>query len=131
MSTSTISAAKFAELCRERDSVELIDVRTPAAYRESHLEIARNVPLDRLAPATLMRARSGAGSALYVICESGGRGRQACEKFLKAGFTNVVNVEGGITACLQAGLPVVRGKKSISLERQVRIAAGVLVLLAI
>ena len=32
-------------------------------------------------------------------------------------------------ACVESGLPVVRGKKAISLERQVRIAAGLLVLL--
>ena len=38
-------------------------------------------------------------------------------------------VEGGTLACAEAGLPVVRGKKAISLERQVRIAAGALVLL--
>ena len=61
---------------------------------------------------------------LYVICRSGSRGRQACEKFLAAGCTNVVNVEGGTQAWAAAGLPVVRGKKTVSLERQVRIAAG-------
>jgi len=131
MSTSTISPAKFAELCLERDNVELIDVRTPAEFRESHLEIARNVPLDRLDPANSMWSRNGADKPLYFICKSGGRGRQACEKFRKAGFTNVLNVEGGMAACLEAGLPVVRGKKTISLERQVRIAAGSLVLLGI
>jgi hypothetical protein len=32
-------------------------------------------------------------------------------------------------ACVEVGLPVVRGKKTISLERQVRIAAGLLVLI--
>ena len=80
----------------------------------------------------LMQARNGSGSEpLYVICKSGGRSQQACEKFIKAGFTNVVNVEGGTTACIEAGLPVVRGKKAISLERQVRIAAGSLVLLGV
>ena len=41
----------------------------------------------------------------------------------------MVNVEGGTLACVDAGLPVVRGKKAVSLERQVRIAAGSLVLL--
>jgi hypothetical protein len=41
----------------------------------------------------------------------------------------VVNVEGGTQAWAQAALPVVRGKKAISLERQVRIAAGSLVLI--
>ena len=44
-------------------------------------------------------------------------------------FSNVVNVEGGTLAWEKAGLPVVPGKKAISLERQVRIAAGLLVLL--
>jgi hypothetical protein len=39
----------------------------------------------------------------------------------------VVNVEGGTQAWDQAGLPVIRGEKTISLERQVRIAAGLLV----
>jgi hypothetical protein len=52
-----------------------------------------------------------------------------CEKFLKAGFSNVVNVEGGTTAWVETGLPVVRGKKGISLEIRVRIVAGSFVLL--
>jgi rhodanese-related sulfurtransferase len=39
-----------------------------------------------------------------------------------------VNVEGGTLAWEAAGLPVVRGQKVISLERQVRIVAGFLVL---
>src|SRR5262249_51819495 len=60
---------------------------------------------------------------------SGGRGKQACEKFLAAGFANIVNIEGGTLACVECGLQVVRGKKMMSLERQVRIAAGLLVLL--
>jgi rhodanese-related sulfurtransferase len=48
---------------------------------------------------------------------------------LASGYANLVNVEGGTLAWEQAGLPVVRGKEAISLERQVRIAAGSLVLL--
>ena len=55
--------------------------------------------------------------------------RFCCRKFVDAGFENVVNVDGGTQAWAEAGLPVVRGKKAISLERQVRIAAGFLVLL--
>jgi rhodanese-related sulfurtransferase len=86
--------------------------------------------LDQLDAAALMQARNGSSNEpLYVICRSGSRGQKACEKFLKAGFSNVVNIEGGTMACVEAGLPVVRGKKAISLERQVRIAAGSLVLL--
>ena len=59
---------------------------------------------------------------VYLICQGGGRGQKACEQLCAAGFTNVFNVEGGTAACVAAGLPVVRGKKSVSLERQVRMA---------
>ncbi|MGO9110167.1 MAG: rhodanese-like domain-containing protein [Thermoguttaceae bacterium] len=132
MSVAAVSPAKLAELIREGRKIELIDVRTPVEFREVHLEIARNVPLDQLDPKVLMQTRNGLSSEpLYVICKSGGRSQQACEKFVKAGVTQVVNVEGGTMACIAAGLPVVRGKKAISLERQVRIVAGSLVLLGV
>lgn len=135
MSTSmlakrTLSAREFAEICATGKQVDLIDVRTPVEFREVHLANARNVPLDQLDPAALMQARTGSGDEpLYVICRSGSRGQQACERFQRAGFANVVNIEGGTLACLETRLPIVRGKKAISLERQVRIAAGSLVLL--
>lgn len=132
MTINAINPQAFAKLCNAGKQIDLIDVRTPVEYREVHVEIARNVPLDQLDAAALMQARSGSpNEPLYVICRSGGRGQQACDKFLNAGFTNVVNIEGGTEACVEAGLPVVRGKKAVSLERQVRIAAGSLVLLGV
>lgn len=131
MTVTTISPGQLADLCKS-GKIDLIDVRTPVEFREVHVQLARNLPLDRLDPQAVMQARNGnKDEPLYLICRSGSRGRQACEKFLAAGFTNVVNVEGGTLACVEAGLPVVRGKKAISLERQVRIAAGSLVLLGV
>lgn len=122
----TISPKQLHDLVASGKSIDLIDVRTPVEYREVHVSFARNVPLDQLKPHEVTANRNG--DPLYVICRSGGRGKQACEKIAAAGFSNVVNVEGGTQAWDQAGLPVVRGKKSMSLERQVRIAAGSLVL---
>lgn len=110
-------------------AVELIDVRTPVEFREVHVSFARSVPLDQLDAAEVAAGRNGSSQPLYVICRSGSRGKQACEKLASAGFTNVINVEGGTQAWDQAGLPVVRGQQSMSLERQVRIAAGTLVLI--
>jgi rhodanese-related sulfurtransferase len=130
MSVSTITPHQLAELCKGNGRLDLIDVRTPVEFREVHVEAARNMPLDQLDPAALMESRHGSKEEpVYLICRSGSRGRQACEKFLAAGITNVINVEGGTLACVESGLLVVRGKKTISLERQVRIAAGLLVLL--
>jgi rhodanese-related sulfurtransferase len=126
--SSSITAAEFRNLVSSGHRVELIDVRTPVEFQEVHLQIARNEPLDRLDPKAIQSARKGSTSEpLYVICRSGARGKQACEKLLAAGLTNVVNIEGGTTACIEAGVSVVRGKKAMSLERQVRIAAGTMV----
>ena len=132
MPIQTISPQKLHEL-RRNGSVDLIDVRTPAEYGEMHAEGARLAPLDRLDPQRVMAERSARPEEpCYVICRSGSRGAKACEAFQAAGHLNVVNVEGGTMAWEQAGLPVVRGdRKVISLERQVRIAAGALVLLGL
>ena len=79
--------AELAELCKSGKKIDLIDVRTPVEFREVHVEIARNVPLDQLDPAAVMQARNGsADEPLYVICRSGSRGQQACEKFLGRGL---------------------------------------------
>ncbi len=130
MSIQTISPHELWKKRNEGTSVDLIDVRTPVEYREVHVEFARNVPLDQLDPLAVIQSRNGTkNEPLYIVCRTGSRGEKACDKFEQAGYANVVNVEGGTLACEQAGLPLVRGKKTISLERQVRIAAGTLVLL--
>ena len=128
MSFATISPNELLDLTQAGKQIDLIDVRTPVEFREVHVTFARNLPLDRLDPAAIAAERNGAERPLYVICRSGNRGKQACEKLLASGCCNIVNVEGGTQACEQAGLPVVRGKKAVSLERQVRIVAGAMVL---
>ena len=129
MTVKTITPQDLQEQLRAGRPIDLIDVRTPVEFREVHAEFARNVPLDRLDPHALMKARNGSEQPLYVICRTGNRADQACRKLDAAGYGNIVTVAGGTIGWEQAGLPVVRGKKAISLERQVRIAAGFLVLL--
>jgi rhodanese-related sulfurtransferase len=128
MGIAVISPKQLNERVLAGERVDLVDVRTPAEFREVHVAIARNAPLESLDVGAVLAGHQS-DSSLYVICRSGSRGRQACEKMLAAGCTNVVNVEGGTLAWEQSGLPVVRGQKTISLERQVRIAAGFLALL--
>lgn len=111
-------------------NVNLIDVRMPTEYREVHAKPAKNFPLDSLDPKAITTECNGnSDQPIYVICKSGGRSSKAVQKFLDAGIENVVNVDGGTNAWVTAGLPVARGKKAISLDRQVRILAGFLALL--
>ena len=130
MAARTVSPAEVGRLKTEGKPVQLVDVRTPAEYAEVHAEGAELVPLDRLDPAAVMAARSGSGDEpVYVLCRSGSRAAKAVERFRAAGFPNVLSVEGGTQAWELAGLPVVRGTANdISLERQVRAGAGLLVL---
>ena len=123
---ATISPATLADLRRKGAALTVIDVRTPAEFGEVHVDGAHNIPLDRL-DARDIATLGGGGGPLYFVCKSGTRSRMACEKLLAAGLTDVVSIEGGTTACEAAGMPLVRGRKVMSLERQVRIAAGSLV----
>lgn len=132
MTVATIAPTPSLAQQRAEGSCLLIDVRTPAEFLEVHAVGAELMPLDRLDPALVREKLQGqVDRPCYVICKSGSRARQACEKLQAAGLTSVVSVDGGTEAWVAAGLPVVRGKRVMSLERQVRIAAGALVLLGV
>lgn len=122
---ATISPTALADLHRKGERVTLIDVRTPAEFGEVHVDFAHNIPLDRLEPQAV-KAVAGDGP-VYFVCKSGTRSQKACEKLRAAGLEDVVSVDGGTVACEAAGVPVIRGRKVMSLERQVRIAAGALI----
>ena len=108
-------------------SLTLIDVRTPAEHGAVHIAGSRLMPLDRLDPAAV---KAAAGPCV-LICQSGKRSQLAYDKLTAAGCQNLSVLEGGIAAWESAGLSVNRGAKAISLERQVRIAAGSLVLVGV
>jgi len=120
----------LASLINGSQTIELIDVRTPAEYRDCHIASARNIPLDFLDPKAVIKSRKLPLKApLYIICQSGTRSLKACEQFHALGFTHIVNIEGGTRAWIDKGLPVIHVQKSVSIERQVRIVAGSLVLI--
>lgn len=127
MSVTTITPQQLYKVIESGQGIDLIDVRSPAEYREVHISYAHNQPLDRLDVDQLVSRYTNRQEPLYVVCHSGTRAGQACEKLVREGLVNVVSVEGGTKAWDAAGLPVVRGKGMISLQRQVQIAAGLLV----
>ena len=107
----------------------LIDVRTPVEFAQAHAPDATLLPLSDLDGKVV--SQLSAGKPIYVMCQSGNRAKRAAEKIEKAGIDSVSVIEGGMNAWEAAGLPVQRGRTTLSLERQVRIAAGTLVLLGV
>lgn len=124
-----IRMVSSTEVSNSRETTLLLDVRTPAEFDDAHIEGAVLHPLGDLDVATVQGLVAGKKRCV-VICRSGNRARQAAER-LADKVMNLAVLDGGVGAWESAGLPLVRGKKSISLERQVRIAAGAMVLLGV
>ncbi len=110
----------------------LIDVREPDEHARERIPGARLLPLSRFDPARLPREP---GKATVFQCRSGNRSRQAAERTAAAarpGGGAIYNLEGGLLAWKEAGLPVKGTPKApLPILQQVQIAAGSLVLLGL
>ena len=126
MSIDTANAAELTNLIAQGHTV--IDVRTPSEYRAEHVTGAELVPLDTLNPADFC-LQCEPGFPVYIICQGGKRAQIAAEKLAAAGHQNLYVIEGGTNAAKAAGVDIEYGQGAISIERQVRIAAGFLVLI--
>ena len=120
-----VGAQELAELLRARPDVRLLDVRTPGEYESVHIRGAYNVPLDRLGEHGA-EIRAAVAEPVVLVCQSGQRARKAEEALRGAGMPNLHVLDGGVSGWLAAGLPVMRGATRLTMERQVRIAAGAL-----
>lgn len=98
----------------------VVDVRTPAEFHSTHLDPSVLLPLDQIGR---RRGELPRDRELVLVCRTGARARLAAEELsdLRARV-----LEGGLTAWQEAGHPVVVGRAHLSLERQVRVAAGAL-----
>ena len=116
-------------------SPALVDVRTTAEYRAGHIPGALHIPGDELALATVEKrlGKSGPGKdeVLYITCHAGQRAARAAATLQQYGLTNIALVEGGTQRWQQAGLPLRRCGSAISLERQVQITIGSLLILKV
>ena len=92
------------EACeRRRRGAKLIDVRSVEEFRRGHPKGAVNITPQRLETATAGYRRD---TQILVICQSGHRSAAATRRLSALGFTEAVNVRGGLNAWRRAGLPV-------------------------
>jgi rhodanese-related sulfurtransferase len=81
----------------------VVDVRSTPEWKTGHLANSMHAPLGRLVAAMADKARS---SPLILLCESGSRSAIGASLLAASGFTDVANLDGGITAWRRDGLPV-------------------------
>ncbi|GGU96029.1 transporter [Streptomyces albospinus] len=125
--TASLTAAQAHARLHE---LTAIDVRTPGEHASGHLPDAHNIPLDRLDAALPALRTAAARRDLLLVCASGARSAQACERLAEYGITATTLI-GGTNAWQQLGGDIQRPadtRAAWTVERQVRLAAGSLVL---
>lgn len=108
----------------------LCDVRSGVEYEGKHLPEAENIPLDTIESGEALN-RLPKDKSIILICKSGVRSQKALNCLKEAGYTNLETVEGGMDRCAKEDFDFIENKNVISLERQVRIAAGSLVVIGV
>jgi rhodanese-related sulfurtransferase len=120
-------ANELDRVLSNKENCLLIDVREYPEYAAGRIAQARLIPLGEL---EARASELDKQVPVYLICRSGRRASQAQDKLLSLGFRDVHNVRGGMMAWQAAGLPIESSQNAPwSLERQVRLVAGSLVLL--
>lgn len=108
-----------------KEKVCLIDVRETAEFKKAYVKGSTNIPLSVIeCHPDVFKAEN-----LYIMCNSGGRSKMACDNLAKSGVEHVVNVEGGIREWANKQLPINGAiSRSIPIMRQVMIVAGLMIL---
>jgi rhodanese-related sulfurtransferase len=106
---------------------QLIDVRSPAEFAAAHIPGAINIPIDQIES----RLQDLHQDEVVLICQSGQRAEMACN-LLARNHPALRVLQGGTNAWQQAGRSVVSSTQTRwSLDRQVRLGAGILILLGL
>ncbi|WP_327681457.1 rhodanese-like domain-containing protein [Kitasatospora sp. NBC_00458] len=133
MTTPTTAPLTVEQLLPRLQRLTVIDVRSPGEYAAGHIPGAHNIPLDRLDDAVPALRRAAGRGGLAVVCATGNRSRTACGTLAAAGVA-ARSLTGGTSAWAGSGHPLdrVAGARAVwGMERQVRLAAGSLVLLGV
>ncbi|MFI9586758.1 rhodanese-like domain-containing protein [Streptomyces sp. NPDC052236] len=130
---STLTAVVPAQAAPRLGQYTVIDVRTPGEYAAGHVPGAHNIPLDHLQTALPTLKAAATRGDLLMVCASGNRSTTACTELAAAGIP-ATTLTGGTTAWADQGHALHHPEGAATtwaMERQVRLAAGSLVVLGL
>ncbi len=90
---------------QQNESLVIVDVRTPAEYRDGHIPGAKPIPLAELS-SSLSQLEAYKEQEIYLVCAVGGRSRQATTLLREKGFSKAINVQGGTRGWKAKGYPL-------------------------
>jgi len=108
----TVTADEAVRLYNK--DAKLFDTRTSAEFKEGYIGAAENLTGDKVL-ARLEQLSFAKEDAILVYCQSGARSASVARNLVKAGYTDVSNLSGGIMAWQNASLPI---NKAVSKKKQ-------------
>ena len=93
-----------AVMLMNHEDALILDVRENSEFADGHIGKAKHIPLGSVGK-RLNELEKFKERPIVVVCRSGNRSSSACRTLRKAGFPNVSNLNGGMIAWDQAGLP--------------------------
>ena len=128
-SLEMISPPDASSLLEQDPQAKILDVRSALEFSQVHIEHSLNIPIDMIS--AKINELSQSRQNYLVLCHTGNRAAMAADMLIQSGIHTVKVIEGGIIRWQKEKLPVIKGQGGMSLERQVRLIAGSLVLLGI
>jgi len=99
-----LSINEAVQLINRRDPL-VLDVREPAEYNSGHIAGSRHIPIGAL-KSRLGEIDKWKERPVLVHCATGSKSQGAASTLKAAGFKEVLNLQGGIGAWQQAGMPL-------------------------
>ncbi|MDP2561058.1 rhodanese-like domain-containing protein [Psychrobium sp. 1_MG-2023] len=97
-----------ATLLMNREGAIVLDVRSEAEFKKGRIIDSILMPLSKLKNNELGSLENKKDSPIIVVCNTGMTSAQACQMLQKAGFSNIHNLQGGITEWRTANLPLTK-----------------------
>ena len=88
-----ISMEEAEDMMRRNDNHIIVDVRTKEEYEEGHIPGAINIPNESIEGERPERLND-LDRIILIYCRSGNRSKQASQKLVELGYTNIVEFGG-------------------------------------
>lgn len=120
-----ISHNELKKKIEDSSDLMLVDVRSKDEHLSGTIKDSVCIPHDEILENLDKLPKD---KELVVFCRSGNRSDKACKALAEKGYTNIRELSGGIASWDKEGMPIYKVRKTtISIQRQVMIAAGTLI----
>ncbi|GAA4775019.1 MULTISPECIES: thioredoxin [Flavobacterium] len=102
-SVENIEPKVFAEKISTTKNAQVLDVRTPEEYNSLHLDNAINININD-SDFDKKLSQLDKNKPVFVYCLAGARSAKAAARLNEQGFTEIYNMNGGITKWNASGL---------------------------